>query len=131
MASPPPTTTRSPVVLSRISVVSRASGPSSASAPIAVKIFSFDAGANAMSGSWASTSPQPSIHTDAVVRCGATPGWARNVVNASASEDVGGLAGCKSVGSGAQGGATGSAGESSGRSAGESDGAGLARAATR
>ena len=47
-------------------------------------------------------------------------------MNTSASEDVGGLAGCNSVGSGAQGGAIGSAGESSGRSAGESDGAGLA-----
>ncbi|MEZ5133565.1 MAG: hypothetical protein R2699_00505 [Acidimicrobiales bacterium] len=67
MGSPPATSTRSPCSTpsttgpaATTSVCSRSSGPSSASAPMAVISFWFDAGRNRVSGLWTMISPMPS-----------------------------------------------------------------------
>ena len=84
VGSPPGTITRSPEGASFTSVARRASGPRTASAPIAVSSFWFDAGASATSGSRVSTSPSPSIHTETDAAFGAMRASAANASSAAA-----------------------------------------------
>ena len=99
VASPPPTITRSPAGASRSWVSSRASAPSTASAPIAVNSFSFDAGASCTSGACDSVSPSPSTQIDTVTAWGATPGSATNAASAPERSAGAGTAGWASDGS--------------------------------
>ena len=101
VGSPPGTITRSPEGASLTSVARRASGPRTASAPIAVSSFWFDAGASATSGSRVSTSPSPSIHTETDAAFGAMRASAAKASSAAArSAGTGAADGCPNDGSG-------------------------------
>src|SRR5918995_1923161 len=115
--SPPAVTTRLPSGAHRTSVVKRASGPSTESAPIAVSTFWFDAGNSGMSGSWAPTSPRPSTQIERPNRFATTPGSVVKRWTAIARSGGTGALGAVSAGSAVHGAVVGGAGVGTGTGA--------------
>ncbi len=101
--SPPAVTTRLPSGADRTSVVKRASGPSTASTPIAVSSFWFDAGNSGESGSWAPTSPSPSTQIERPKRFATTVGSVVKRCTARARSGGTGAPGASSAGAGVHG----------------------------
>src|SRR5215216_3117053 len=97
--SPPAVATRLPSGADRTSVVKRASGPSTASTPIAVSSFWLDAGNSGVSGSWAPTSPSPSTQIERPKRLATTAGSVVKRCTARARSGGTGALGASSAGS--------------------------------